>query len=141
MYIAGCKRYRTLRRKSMYCRPRFAGRDWSWRRLVGMASSQSFTILGQNSQGWYSIETRNFESFKIREYILYIREKSEKEEKACEVRTCTLRPHYFVSFTKPPLWGSILIKFGFLIKEALWKMRKKLFRIFLTLCSIVLHIC
>ena len=130
MYVEGCKRYRTLRRKSMYRRPRFAGRAWSSELLVRMASGQSVEILGQDSRGRYSIETRNFESFKIRKYILNIGKKSEKERKHA-VGTCTLLPHYFASSTKPPLWESILIKFGFLIWEAFWKiMRKKSFNIF-----------
>ena len=44
-------------------------------------------------------------------------------EKACKLEPCTMLPHYFLSFTKVPLRESMLIKFGFLIEEALWKMK------------------
>ena len=33
--------------------------------------------------------------------------------KVNKVGLCTLLPHYFRSFTKSPLWKSMLIKFGF----------------------------
>ena len=43
-----------------------------------------------------------------------------KIEKSCKMESCTLLPHYFPSFTKPPLWVSMLIKFNFLLEEAFW---------------------
>ena len=37
------------------------------------------------------------------------------------MESCTLLPYYFPSFTKLPLWGSLIWSTYFLIEETLWK--------------------
>ena len=58
-------------------------------------------------------------SYMVMLALYYFREKFRNNIK----NPCTLLPHYFPFFIKLPLWGSMLIKFGFLIDEALWKMK------------------
>lgn len=67
MHELGNSRRSTVRRESMHGRARLAGRARSSEILLGMASDESVKVLGQDSRGRCSTQTRNSESLEIGE--------------------------------------------------------------------------
>ena len=57
--------------------------------------------------------------------IKYKKKSTKINVKGCKVGPCKLIPDYFYSFENPPLRVKMVIEFGILIKEVLWKMKYK----------------